>query len=94
MEYRFYEHDTDFWNRENIKVSIEELKRHFGIRPSGKNFAMQQTDIKTEDIEFVLATDERGLHQYKEPAFDIYDEALAEQQLEEFRASGRDGWGE
>lgn len=85
MEYRFFEHDTDFWDRENIKISVDELKRRFGIKTKDKNASMQSED---EEIKLEYATDERGLHQCKTPKFDIYDEELKAEQLAEFCASG------
>ena len=93
MQFRVFDGDMERWDEEEINLSPEELRRRFGGMDNNQVNEVQQNGEKGSEVEKpvtvspVIKPD--FAHQVGTPAFDIYDQDLADRQFAEFVAAGK-----
>lgn len=87
MQYRFFDGDTEFWDKEEINLSAQELKKRFGIKNDKINGVENEEKMITEN-DVIVPTDIETAHNICAPEFDIYDQELANKQFADFISAG------
>ncbi len=90
MQYRIFDGDMERWDEEEINLSPEELRRRFGLPPlpntADSNPNEQTQNSKTDNIH--IPVDKENAHKITAPAYDVFDQELADKQFAEFLSAG------
>ncbi len=93
MQFRVFDGDMERWDEEEINLSPEELRRRFGVMDNNQENIVQQNEEIDNEVEKPVTVspviNPKFAHHVGTPAFDIYDQELADRQFAEFIAAGK-----
>lgn len=98
MQFRIFDGDMERWDEEEINLSPDELRRRFGLNTTQNQESetltnnSQPTDdgqsASQQNDEICVPIDTANAHKITTPAYDIFDQELADKQFAELLSAG------
>lgn len=92
MQFRIFDGDMERWDEEEISLTPEELRRRFGVKNSATDPSLSQQPGAEEDSatppQVEAPIDTKHAHKITAPAYDVFDQDLADRQFAEFLKAG------